>query len=79
MNERTHMKVGDKVNFVLADGTLAPAAVKAIRPGDLLDVDLKHAGQMVTITCSPLDESGKRPDSWHPIPAQTGAKTEPVK
>jgi len=65
--KKIDVKVGADVHLVLASGKHAPAEVTGVRKGagDLVDLEAEVGGEMVTITSSPLDESGKKPDSWH--------------
>lgn len=76
MAKEIDVSKGDKVNVVLAGGEIVQATVKSVRAGGKLDLEFEHKGETVNITSSPLDESGKRPDCWHPI-VRAAAKDAP--
>lgn len=78
MAKNVNVTKGSKVNLVLANGKAVPAEVTAVRKGGLVDLQAEVNGETVTITSSPLDETGKKPDSWCPAeePAKEPAKTE---
>lgn len=56
-------KAGDKIRLVLANGATAPAIVKSVGKGGL--VDLTYGDAEIPITRSPHDPTGKQSDSWH--------------
>lgn len=60
-------KPGDAVQVVLADRSLAPAKITRVNGDGTADLKFEHHDQVVVITSSPLDEAGKRPDSWRPV------------
>jgi hypothetical protein len=62
---KDQLKSGTKVHLVLASGKHAPAVVTGVKSAGLIDLEAEVGGQTVVITSSPLDEQGKRPDSWH--------------
>ncbi len=56
---------GTKVNVVTAKGEHVAAEVTNVRKENLVDLVFDFNGEEVTITSSPLDPSGTKPDSWH--------------
>jgi hypothetical protein len=69
MAEKKTFKAGDDVRVVLANGQLAPAKVVKYNKDGTADLEFTHLGQEVTITSSPFDETGGKPDSWCPAAA----------
>jgi hypothetical protein len=68
------IKAGDEVRLVLAGGKHAAATVKKVGKGNLVDLEAEHNGETVTITSSPHDPDGRKPDSWHAVPAEAATK-----
>lgn len=76
--KKIDIKPGAEVHLVHAKGHHIAARVTKVRGGDrqLVDLEADLGGEeKLVITSSPLDESGKFPDSWHPVePAPADAK-----
>src|SRR5689334_23288605 len=64
-------RAGDKVHVVKADGTHMDGEVVKTRGKNLIDVKFicgtnkDDEPEEQTITSSPLDLTGKKPDTWH--------------
>ena len=63
--EKKAVAIGDKVSVVTAAGESLPAKVTKVVSPKLVDLEFEFREEPMVITSSPLDESGKRPDSWH--------------
>lgn len=75
--EAAKVEAGTKVHLVLASGVHAPAkCIKVHKAGNRIDLEAQVGEELVVITNSPLDETGKLPDSWH-LPEEAAAA--PVK
>lgn len=59
------VKEGDKLWFVLADGSSVPAKATKVRSDQLVDLVAEYQGELV-VTRSPRDDTGKKHDSWRP-------------
>jgi hypothetical protein len=77
--KKLEIKPGTEVHLAGAHGKHFPAKVTKVHEGDqqLVDLEVDVGGvKKLMVTGSPLDETGKRCDSWHPVEAATEAKAE---
>ena len=72
--EAAKVAAGADVHLVLASGKhTAAKCIKVHKAGKLIDLEAQVGEELVTITGSPLDETGKMPDSWH-LPEEAEAE-----
>lgn len=65
---------GDDVLLVLASGEKAPATIDSVRKDGTVDLSAVIGKSEVTITSSPRDDEGKKPDSWSFAPTAAEIK-----
>ncbi len=63
---KPRVKPGDKIHLVHAKGHhLEGECTKVSKDGNKIDLTAQNGAEEITITSSPHDPTGTKPDSWH--------------